>query len=148
MQPMGHASTISEETAPRLGVQRLLLALVLLMFSAKAHADGSVEVTLNPRGQEVADELQINTDALTDELTTRINEAFDVLQIEDFLQAFANAAAFSNRGLGVDYASGSSTMELGVSGNVSVSLGDKGLGEVEADRPVAGLALNLTIMAG
>lgn len=117
-------------------------------LSGSASADGSVDVTLTSEGQDLANTLGIDVADFQDSLNQKLSDAFDTFRPKDYLRAISDAVAFSNRGIGVDYASGGKRFEVGVAGNVSVALGDQGLGEIDADRPVAGVAPNFSLMFG
>ncbi len=126
----------------------LLLVGVLCTTAPHAYADGSVTVTLSPEGQDLADSLGIDVADFESSLNQKLSDAFDTIRPEEYLRAISDAVAFSNRGIGVDYSSGANRFQVGIAGNVSLALGDQGLGEIEADRPVAGVAPNLSLMVG
>ncbi len=117
-------------------------------LASDAFADGNVSVTLTPEGQDLADSLGIDVGDFQTSLNDKLSDAFDTFRPKEYLRAVSDAVAFSNRGIGVDYASGSKRFEVGVAGNVSLALGDQGLGEIDADRPVAGVAPNFSLMVG
>lgn len=62
--------------------------------------------------------------------------------VDGFLQTFSNATSFSNRGVGVDYASNSDRAIVGIAANVAVAT------DLEGAVPKAGAALNVTLMGG
>lgn len=131
------------------GVRLLLLAsVVALAVPSVARADGDVTITLSPDGEELAGQLGISAAELAERIDTRLDEAYQVSRVDDFLRAFADATSFSSRGLGVDYASHGDGVMFGVAGNVSLAAGDLGVDEREAERPVAGVAANFAIMGG
>jgi hypothetical protein len=78
--------------------------VVLMMLAGVAHAQQStVTVTLNEQGQMLAADLGLSVKDLTDNAEARIDELYKVSRIDDLLRAFANTAAFAQRGLTVDY---------------------------------------------
>lgn len=126
-----------------------LLPLVLLLAApAVARADGEVTITLTPDGQQLANDLGISTADLEMEAEEQIAEAYRINRVDEFLRAFADATAFSGRGIGVDYASNHDGLMFGVTANVAAAVGDGGLAERDADHPVAGVAPNLALMGG
>lgn len=120
------------------------LTTLVLGSSGVAFAGGDVTVTLTPRGEQVAAEIGTSAQALAQQLDDKIDDAYRTYDVDGFLRAFANAAAFSNRGIGVDYASNSSLI-LGIAANAAVSVenfkGDNGY-------PVGGASTNASIMLG
>jgi len=126
-------------------MRRLLSIAVLLLAAQRAEAQVAVDVQLTPEGDMLAQQLGITSQELGARMATAINEAYAVTNIDGFIRSFADATAFSMRGLGVDYASDPNSLVLGVGVNLAVAAGDE---LSESDRPTAGLAANLGFMAG
>ena len=126
---------------------RIALPLVLTITAAAssaARADSSADTTivLNQAGQDLAADLGIDVPALEQKISDGVEAALGVSAVGDFLKSFSNATSFSNRGVGVDYASNSERAIIGIAGNVSLAT------DLDGDLPAIGAALNLTLMAG
>src|SRR5262245_4021335 len=106
------------------------LALATLVASvapsAPAHADGEVTITLTPAGEDLAAALGISPAELEMLAEEQIDEAYRVHRADDFLRAFVDATSFSNRGIGVDYASYGDGLMFGAAANLAVAVGDLG----------------------
>ncbi len=122
----------------------LFLVSALVFFSA-AIARAEIKVTVDPAG---AQQLGLQLSDLETQLSDELTAAFNLLKPKDYVRALTDAQAFSNKGLGVDYASNPTAFVVGVAGNFAVSLGDKGLGERYSERPIVGSAPNVSVMAG
>ncbi len=126
-----------------------LLPLVLcLAVPSVAYADGDVTITLTPDGEQLAQQLGISTADLEMEAEEQINEAYRINRVDEFLRAFADATAFSGRGIGSDYASFGDGLMFGIAANIAAAVGDGGLAEQQSDHPVAGVAPNLALTGG
>jgi len=126
----------------------VFVAVATLGFAAPARADGEVAVTLTPEGEELGTALGVTPDQLAQQLEDTIDEMYRVQRADEFLRAFADATSFSNRGIGVDYASNADGLMFGLAANLAVAVGDLGVEERDAEHPVAGVAANLAIMGG
>jgi hypothetical protein len=125
------------------------VALAVCLFSTtSAHAQVNVTIETTGDGQAFADALGISIQELETEITDEINAVYNVLQAEEYLQALADAQAFSNKGLGVDYASNPTFITFGLAANATVAFGDDGFREAESDQPVANLSPNISFMVG
>ena len=128
-----------------------LLSLVLvspLVGASIARADEPVAnavVTLTPDGQAFATRAGVTPQQLQDQITSRVEDAYQTNNVAGFLRSFTNATSFSNRGLGVDYASASDDFMIGFAGNVAVSSPDV---INQSDHPTGGGAANFGIMIG
>lgn len=122
----------------------LVLAAVIA-WSGRANAQIAVNVDLNAEGQALASQLGISEAELASRIQTRIDDAYDTNNVDGFLRSFADATAFSMRGLGVDYVSMPKNLIVGVGVNFAVAAS----GDFNAEeRPTAGLAPNVAFMAG
>ncbi|HTL34001.1 MAG TPA: hypothetical protein VL326_12790 [Kofleriaceae bacterium] len=91
--------------------------VVLLMLAGTAHAQQStVTVTLNPGGEMLAQNLGLSVQDLIDHAEAQIDELYKVSRIDQLLRAFANTAAFAQRGLTVDYNIDPGDVVVGVAG--------------------------------
>ena len=122
----------------------LLLAALLSPVSALAN----VTITVSGGASDFASQLGLDLSELQAQLESQVAEAFNVAQPKEYLRALADAQAFSNSGLGVDYASNPTLFSAGLAAKFAVATGDEGLGEYYEDRPVAGVAPNISLMAG
>ncbi len=123
---------------------RRALALLALLVST-ARAEVTVGVQLNPQGDMLANPLGISPAELASQMQSLIDEAYGASDVDGFLRTFADATAFSMRGLGVDYASDPNSLVVGVGANFAVAASE----QVNAtERPTAGPAANIAFMAG
>lgn len=124
-------------------MKRVLLA-VLTLTPALARADSSADtdIVLNQAGQDLATDLGLDVPALEQKISDGVRDALGLSAVGGFLRSFANATSFSNRGVGVDYASNSDRAIVGAAVNVAVAT------DLTGDLPSAGAAANLTLMAG
>jgi hypothetical protein len=127
----------------RVGVAALLLAGLV----APARAD--VSVTLNPgAGQSFASQLGVDKGAIEQQLANELQTLFQTYRLHDYVRSFGDAQSFATRGLGVDYGSTIDVLEVGIAANLAVN-GNKAFTEGDSrTQPVAGVAPNLTLMAG
>lgn len=116
-------------------------------FPRAAGADGSVTLTLTADGQSFADSVGLDVQELQNQLNDELQEAFDILRLPRFLEAFSDAASFSNRGIGVDYAANTHGLIVGVAGNVAVGVSDS-IENEDTDQPAGGVAPNVSLMVG
>ncbi len=126
-------------------MRRLLLVVVLLAGTRRADAQLAVGVQLNADGDMLAQQLGTSPSDLAMQMQSAINEAYGATNVNGFIRSFADATAFSMRGLGVDYASDPSSLILGVGVNFAVAASEQ---VNAAERPTAGLAANIAFMAG
>jgi hypothetical protein len=119
------------------------LVVLMLVHVAAAQAQSSVTVTLTPEGQAYATSQGSTAQTFSDDIQKRVNEAYGANNVNGFLRGFADAASFSNRGLGVDYASLPNHAIVGVGATVS-AVSD---GIPSRERPVGGAAANFAVMA-
>ncbi|HUS30526.1 MAG TPA: hypothetical protein VMZ53_18580, partial [Kofleriaceae bacterium] len=90
--------------------------VVLVLLAGTAHAQSTVTVTLNQNGQMLAADLGLSVQDLTATAQDRIDELYKVSRIDELLRAFANTAAFAQRGLTVDYDVDPGDVLVGVAG--------------------------------
>lgn len=124
---------------------RRALVVLGLLVSRFAEAQLAVGVQLNAEGDMLAQRLGVTSAELAARMQTSINEAYGATNVDGFIRSFADATAFSMRGLGVDYASDPNSLILGVGVNFAVAASE----QVNAsERPTSGLAANIGFMAG
>lgn len=124
---------------------RRAIVLVILLIASRAHAQVTVGVQLNPEGEQLATRLGVTPAELAMRMQDAINDVYGATNVDGFIRSFADASAFSARGLGVDYASDVNSLILGVGVNFAVAASEQ-VNMVE--RPTAGLAANIAFMAG
>ncbi|MCX5742458.1 MAG: hypothetical protein NT062_08180 [Proteobacteria bacterium] len=123
----------------------LLSALLLPAVPMVARAESSATITLTPEGTAFAATLGKTPAELAADLKAKVDAAYETADIPGFLRAFTDATAFSQRGIGVDYASHPDHLIFGIAGNVAAasdSVVDK------QEHPTGGAAVNFAAMAG
>jgi len=126
-------------------VAKVGLATSIMFAASAARAQIAVDVQLNAEGEALAAAAGTSPAELAMRMQTIINDAYGATNVDGFIRSFADATAFSMRGLGVDYASDPNSLILGVGLNVAVAASD----QVNAtERPTSGLAPNIGFMAG
>lgn len=124
------------------------LALCALLLSlpgaARAEATADVSIILNQDGERLAQELGVDTETFAQDVEARVANALQLSEVQRFLRSFANATSFSNRGLGVEYASSGDRLVVGFAANLALSV-DLG-GEDDGDVPTVGIAPNFALM--
>ena len=123
---------------------RRLAVLVLLAQAGVARGDATVTVTLNQAGEDLAADLGLSVPDLIATAEAKIDELYKVSRIDELLRAFANTAAFAQRGLGADYDVDPGDIFLGaaaagVHGDVAIGTTNELLG---------GSIINFSILAG
>lgn len=124
---------------------RRAVLLSLLLVGGRAEAQLAVDVALNPEGEMLASQIGVTPDELAMRMQDAINGAYGAMDVDGFLRSFADATAFSMRGLGVDYASDPNSLILGVGVNFAVAASEQVTAE---ERPTGGLAANIAFMGG
>lgn len=94
---------------------RRALLFVALAYSTTASAESSIELTLNDQGRQVAEDIGLDVPQFIAQSEARIDELYRLSRTAELLSAFANVAAFAQRGLGVDYDPDSGDLMFGVS---------------------------------
>jgi hypothetical protein len=138
-----HCAGRDEDRTTR--VMRAAVVVAALACAAAARADTTVTVQLTPEGEQLAQQLGVTPAQLAAQVKAEIDDAYQTANIDNFVQSFVDATAFSARGIGVDYASSPKGFVAGFAVNVAAA-GDQ---QLRADeRPTAGLAANLAVMVG
>jgi hypothetical protein len=122
---------------------RLVVAFWLAQASA-AYAEATVTVTLNQQGRELAADLGLSVPELIATAEAKIDELYRVSRIDNLLRAFANTAAFAQRGLGADYDVDPGDIFVGIAaagvhGDVAIGTTNELLG---------GSIVNFTVLGG
>lgn len=123
------------------------LGLVLTTSPAQA-VDLSIEVKLADGAQAFADRLGITTAMIEAPMRKVVVDYFQANRIGEFLREMGEGQSFTNRGLGVDYASDFDAVMLGAAGNFAFNR-DSSLEPTGGDQFIKfGRGLNVTVMAG
>ena len=133
-------------------MKRLPLAAALLpALLALGARSAQAQVTITPGADSDAFAASIGTTtpALVQQLTTQVNQLFQIANVGAFLKDFQNAQSFSSKGLGVDYASEATLVEAGatLSFPINVDKAYKPSGSY-TDPPISGGGANFSIMGG
>ena len=120
-----------------------MLGVVLSLASVALAQDVVVNVDPN-----VADKLGIDGTAAESNLSGAIDENLNINSQQDFLEAMANAAAMSSKGMGVDYASNIKRFMFGVSFGSAVNSAGFQFGRGGRELPEGGFALQMAVMGG
>jgi hypothetical protein len=131
----------------RLALFSALVFATLVPCARSAYA----QVTITPGSDADAFSagLGMTTAQLVQQLTTQVNQLFQVANVNSFLRDFQNAQSFSTKGLGVDYASEATLVEAGatLSFASNVDKAYKSSGSY-TDPPISGGGANFSLMAG
>jgi hypothetical protein len=123
---------------------RLVVVALSLAHASAAHAESTVTVTLNQQGRELAAELGFSVPELIATAEARIDELYRVSRIDELLRAFANTAAFAQRGLGADYDVDAGDVFVGVA--AAGVHGDVAIGTT--NQLLGGSIVNFTVLGG
>ncbi len=123
---------------------RRTLLLAVLAHAATAGADSSVVVTLNAQGEQLAQDIGLSVPELIATSKLKIDELYKLSRLPSLLRSFANTAAVSQRGLGVDYDPDSGDVLIGataggIHGDVAIGTTNELLG---------GSIVNFAVMSG
>ncbi len=118
--------------------------VVALLVAAPAHAQVGVAVDLNHEGELLAGRIGITSRDLELRFQDQIDSVYGATHIDGFLRSFADASAFSMRGLGVDYASDPNGLVVGIGASFAIAASQFSAYE----RPANGMTNNLGLMAG
>jgi len=142
-----------------LGIMRktvvtLGLAFGLLAASGRdvrAQASGSVAFQLNmadPNTVAFLNATGMSQQQLQDFLTGKLNDLFQTTNTTGFLRNFGDAQNFTSKGMGVDYASEATYVEVG--GSASFALGMDRTYQPGSTQgfPIQGVGLNASVMGG
>ena len=122
---------------------RTVVVLATALAAHAAHAESSIELTLNADGQDVARRMGLDVPAFVEQSRQRIDDLFRISGTSKLLEAFANVAAFAQRGIGVDYDPDPRDILFGVT-----ATGFRGDIAVGSSSSYAGSSINATAMVG
>jgi hypothetical protein len=133
----------------RKAVVTLGLAFVFLVVVGRdVRAQVTVTLTPGPQTPAILNATGMDAAALTNFLTTTLNGLFQMSNAAGFLQRFGDAQSFTSKGLGVDYASEATYVEVG--GAASFALGMDSSYQPGNALPVQvqSVGMNASLMAG
>jgi hypothetical protein len=78
------------------------VALVVVL-AGTAHGDATVNVTLTPQGQQLAQDFGDSAATLVQKVQDEINAVYQTQRIGPLLDAFLTTTQFANKSMGVDY---------------------------------------------
>ena len=121
-----------------------LAAVLLLCASAAAHADGSVTVTLNQLGMQIANQIGASVPEATANAQQKIESLFELSGLPQLMGSFANTGAFADRGIGVDYLMqpGDAIAGVVVDGAIASNAG------LTSDHPLSATVINYAVHGG
>jgi hypothetical protein len=109
------------------------------------------QVTITPGSQAAAFAAAMGTDVATlqNQLQTQVNQLFQTANVGSFLRDFQNAQSFSAKGLGVDYASEATLVEVGATFSIASNI-DKAYtpSGSYANPPISNGGANFSLMGG
>ena len=118
-------------------------------FSLLGIANAQVTLTPGADAEAFASALGKDVGTLQSELETQVNNLFQVANVHSFLRDFQNAQSFSTKGLGVDYASEGTLVEVGATLSLASNV-DKAYkpSNSATDPPISGGGTNFSLMGG
>lgn len=122
---------------------RTLVVLASVLAVRAAHAESAIELSLNADGQDLARRIGLDVPAFIEQSRERIDELFRLSRTAELLEAFANVAAFAQRGIGVDYDPDPRDILFG-----ATATGFQGDIAIGSNSSYAGSSINATVMAG
>ncbi|MEL6344942.1 MAG: hypothetical protein AAFV53_17625 [Myxococcota bacterium] len=96
----------------------------------------------------VADQYDVDVDDTISELSDEVDAQLNIVDQQAFLQKMANAAAWSSRGMGVDYASNVETFIVGMSVGSAVNASGATFSRQGQEIPEGGFSAQISVMAG
>ena len=89
-------------------------AYLLVVASSTAAADATVNVTLTPQGQQLAQDFGDSAAALIQKVQDEVNAIYQTQRIGPLLDAFLTTTQFANKSMGVDYQTQPGELQIGV----------------------------------
>jgi hypothetical protein len=135
----------------RVCVVGVALSVISLSVVGVAPAARAVDLTLTIEpgaGTEFAKQAGLDIGQLQLVVEQQLQEYFQLYRLDDFLKALGDGQSFTNRGLGVDYASDWKALILGMGANVAFNLDTAFKSKVTGQLFEYGRGVNLTVMAG
>ena len=142
----------------RLCIAQAVLLATLVLGTGSAHAQpacsgspnlNQVCISPSPAATQFAGTLGTTPEQITNDILAQVNGLFQTTDVASFLRDFQNAQAFSSKGLGVDYASETTRVEVGatISFASNVDKAYKPSGS-STDPPISGGGANFSLMGG
>ncbi len=125
---------------------RALVLAVMVGRAATAWGDSAtVDVTLTPQGQQLAQNLGEDEASLIADVKMKVDDYYQIARIGTILREFVDATSFVNRDLGVDYAIHPGDIVFGVVADAAIAA-DATLSST--GHVTAGTAINVALIAG
>jgi hypothetical protein len=128
-----------------IGVALGLFAGVTSLASTAAAVD--LTLTLDRDADAFAQQLGLDVPKLRTALEDELRRYYQLYRVGDFLKEFGDGQSFTNRGLGVDYASDFKLFMVGVAANLAFNR-DSAFQQAASPFVDFGRGLNMTVMAG
>lgn len=121
-----------------------------LALSSTPASAGDIQVQIEPGpGAQFATQAGVPLSQIEGTLKTELEALYRASGAREYVQAFGDAQAFANKGLGADYASNPKTFIIGLAANVSANTDDDYVAKGNNRKPpVDGMGANLSVMAG
>lgn len=120
-------------------------ALLFLVATGTASADATVNVTLTPQGQQLAQDFGDSAAALIQKVQDEVNTIYQTQRIGPLLDAFLTTTQFANKSMGVDYQTQPGELQIGVVAQGALS-SDEAFNT--SGRLTTGAIINIGAMAG
>lgn len=141
-----------------LGMRKAFLTvgiLSLLAFTGSAHATTtcgqSICFNFTPAGLDFLSRAGLSQAQVQDRLNLELGRFFQTTDTAGFVRRFSDSQSFTGKGMGVDYASEATFLEVGVAGSVAMGIdrtyqpSSTGSG---AGFPIKGVGFNASLMGG
>lgn len=127
-----------------------LFVVGLLTLLSRAAAAGEIDIQIEPgAGANFAAQAGVPFEQIQSVLKTELEALYRASGARQYVQAFGDAQAFSNKGLGADYASNPKSFIIGLAANVSANTDEAYVSKDNNRRPpVDGIGANFSVMAG
>jgi hypothetical protein len=130
-----------------------VFCLLALAGSAQAATTCGQAICFNftPAGQEFFNRVGLTQAQVQDRLNLELGRFFQTTDTAGFVRRFSDSQSFTGKGMGVDYASEATLLEVGMAGSVAMGIdrtyqpSSSGSG---AGFPIQGVGLNASLMAG
>lgn len=127
------------------GMARAFAGVVALVGAVSAaHADSSIDITLNQLGNEVAAQIGTSSAQLAADARAKIDALFQLSGLPPLLRSFADTGSFAARGLGVSYQTDPGDRMFGVvvAGAIASDV------ELSSKRPLSATVLDYALFGG
>jgi hypothetical protein len=130
-----------------------VFCLVVLAGPARAAAACTEAIcfTFTEAGREFLNQVGLTEDEVQKRLNSELGRFFQTTDTAGYVRRFSDSQSFTGKGMGVDYASEATFLEVGAAGSVAMGIdrtykpASEGSG---AGFPISGVGLNASLMAG